>query len=40
MIPIISTTSGLPVVYGPLAIVVFVSMCKDFFEDNKRKNAD
>jgi len=40
MIDAISITNGEPVIFGPLAIVVSISMVKDFFEDYKRHRSD
>lgn len=40
MIQSISITDGKPVIFGPLAIVVSISMVKDFFEDYKRHRSD
>ncbi len=33
LFPIISDTGGVPILVFPLALVVFVSMVKDIFED-------
>lgn len=40
MITAISITDGKPVIFGPLLIVVSISMIKDFFEDFKRHKSD
>lgn len=40
MIPNISISGGVPVMLGPLAIVLAVSMIKDIFEDCKRHKSD
>lgn len=40
MIDAISITNGQPVIFGPLTIVVSISMLKDFFEDYKRHKSD
>ena len=40
MITAISITDGKPVIFGPLLIVVSISMMKDFFEDFKRHKSD
>jgi phospholipid-transporting ATPase len=40
MIPIISISGNVPVMLGPLAIVLIVSMIKDIFEDCKRHRSD
>ena len=40
MIPDISTSEGLPVLYLPLAVIIIVTGIKDFFEDNKRRISD
>lgn len=39
-IQVISITQGVPVILGPLAIVVAISMAKDFIEDFKRHRSD
>jgi len=39
-IPSISNTNGLPSIWGPLVLIVLISMTKDFFEDRKRHNQD
>jgi len=36
----ISNTDGFPIVWGPLGIVMAVSMIKDLMEDSKRHKAD
>ena len=40
MVNAISITNGQPVIFGPLAIVVSISMLKDFAEDYKRHKSD
>jgi phospholipid-transporting ATPase len=40
MVNAISITNGQPVIFGPLIIVVSISMLKDFFEDYKRHKSD
>jgi phospholipid-transporting ATPase len=40
MIPEISISGGMPVIFMPLSLVVFVSAIKDVFEDLKRKKSD
>jgi phospholipid-transporting ATPase len=40
MVPSISTSGGEPILWGPLAIILMVTACKDLFEDLKRKNDD
>jgi phospholipid-transporting ATPase len=40
MIPIISISSGQPVMLMPLSFVIAVSMIKDIFEDYKRHKSD
>ena len=40
MIDPISITGGQPTNAPPLALIVFLSMVKDFVEDNRRRKAD
>lgn len=40
MIPEISISGGMPVIFMPLSLVVLVSAIKDVFEDLKRKKSD
>lgn len=40
MIPEISISGGVPVIFMPLSLVVTVSAIKDIFEDLKRKSSD
>ena len=40
MIPEITISGGIPVIFMPLSFVVLVSGVKDFFEDLKRKQSD
>ncbi|CAD8160132.1 unnamed protein product [Paramecium pentaurelia] len=40
MIPSISITNGQPVIMGPLSIFIFISMIKDFVEDNQKHKSD
>ena len=40
MIPEISISAGIPVIFMPLSFVVGVSAIKDLFEDLKRKQSD
>lgn len=40
MIPEISISGGVPVIFMPLSLVVTVSAIKDIFEDLKRKASD
>jgi len=36
----ISISNGVPVMAGPLVVVILVSMVKDAYEDYKRHNSD
>ena len=40
IIPSISTTMGIPVILMPLTFIVLVTMIKDLYEDQMRKNSD
>lgn len=40
MIPEITTSNNLPVIYGPLFVIIFVTGLKDFLEDHKRRKSD
>jgi phospholipid-transporting ATPase len=40
MVDAISITDGKPIIFGPLCIVVGISMIKDFFEDYKCHKSD
>ncbi|KRX04583.1 hypothetical protein PPERSA_04398 [Pseudocohnilembus persalinus] len=40
MIPETTTTGGVPLVYSPLALIITISMVKDFLEDWKRRKED
>jgi phospholipid-transporting ATPase len=40
MINEISTSNGVPVTWGPLSVIILISMIKDIFEDLKRHKAD
>jgi phospholipid-transporting ATPase len=40
MIPDISNSNGVPAQLFPLAVVIFISMMKDLFEDYKRHKSD
>ena len=40
MIPSISTSEGLPVIFGPLSVILLLTALKDLFEDLKRSRQD
>jgi len=40
MIPEISISGGMPVIFMPLSLVIMVSAVKDVFEDLRRKKSD
>ena len=40
MIPLISTSNGIPVIFLPLSFVIAVSAIKDLVEDLKRHRED
>ena len=40
MIPAISTSNGLPVIYFPLVFIIFLTALKDLVEDYKRHKSD
>ena len=37
MVPEVSFSNGIPVIIPPLAFIIFITMLKDFYEDNKRR---
>jgi phospholipid-transporting ATPase len=39
-IPYISISEGVPVIFLPLVVIIFISGFKDFYEDYKRKKSD
>ena len=40
LIPIISISNGLPVIFLPLIIILIIIGVKDYYEDYKRKMSD
>lgn len=40
LIPMITTTNGVPTILYPLSVIMCVSMIKDILEDYKRHKAD
>ena len=40
MIPQISTSKGVPVIFGPLIFIIILTALKDLFEDLKRLTQD
>lgn len=40
LVPVITTTDGVPTILYPLSIIMAVSMIKDVLEDWKRHKAD
>ncbi len=40
MIPDISTSNGLPIIYFPLSVIILATAIKDIIEDFKRKKSD
>lgn len=40
LIPEISISNGVPVIFLPLAVIVAITGIKDFFEDYKRRKSD
>ena len=40
MIPTISISNGIPVIWLPLIVIIFITALKDYYEDHKRIRSD
>ena len=39
-ISLITISNGVPVIYGPLVVILFITGIKDLFEDSRRTKSD